>query len=1011
MSVVRVLVGQKRLILTTAIFLALFGLFSWSSMNRQEDPFFPYRQGFVLVQYPGADVNKIEKQVLKPLEEELAQIEEIDEIRSTVRSGFAQVIVKMLDHISDTDRVWDRVRLAVDKAEVKFPDGVLKPAVEDRLLDTAVAVYSLSGINDIMQLREAAKAIKNRMFNLPGIGKVALYGMPDEQVTITLKEAFNNSAIINHESVARQINQRTKAQPINALHVGNNRVNIDAHTEFKSIEEINNTSIVLTNGEQLPLSAIADIKLEAENVSNSGFWHHRERAIALSLYVPINELNVVEFGNKLRSYMDDMRELYPDVSIEEVFFQPDRVLDRIQELGGSLLTGMLLVTIILAFFLGIRPGLVVATVIPLVTFSSLAIFNMGGGVLHQMAIAGMVIGLGMLVDNAIVMVENIQYHIDEGMRGSDASVTSVKSLAMSLGSATGTTIAAFMPMLLSQGNSADFTRAIPTMIILSITVSYIYAILVTPAFSHMFLKQHTDNRESGLQKLGHKLGQIAVSKTNIIISGALIFLIISGYMFSFVQRDFFPDTDRNQVIIDIKYPENSHIIQNTQNTQAIAAQLADREHVQRTVTFVGNSGPVFYYNLVEKPRAPHIARIVAILDSVDNSYEIIDWVTREVAPNYPQAQVVARRLGQGPPSEAPIEIKVVAEDRKELTESVRKIQDLLAQTEGTRTLRNTIGLGMAKLTFSPNDALLNRNDVTRDELASGLALRTSGQVIGQYRGAEDPVNIVMQSPEHVNFNIQDLDDISIHNGEYQLSLNALTDKSIEWLPASINHINLQRTASVFSETKEGYTYDDVLSVFLPQLDEIEFPKGVSYYVAGSVQESGKANQSLGKALPIGIIMLLVFLLFEFNSFKKMLIILVTVPLAFAGVPFGLLLTQTPFGFTATLGVLALVGIVVNNAIVLLDLIQKNQDSGLDMKTAIEEAVARRTRPIILTTLTTIAGLLPLVMTESTLWPPLAWSIISGLIVSTALSLLVVPSMYQKMIKPNAMSTSDVGIKA
>ena len=591
------------------------------------------------------------------------------------------------------------------------------------------------------------------------------------------------------------------------------------------------------------------------------------------------------------------------------------------------------------------------------------------------------------------------------MRGSDASVTSVKSLAMSLGSATGTTIAAFMPMLLSQGNSADFTRAIPTMIILSITVSYIYAILVTPAFSHMFLKQHSDNRESGLQKLGHKLGHIAVSKTNFIIIGALIFLVISGYLFSFVQRDFFPDTDRNQVIIDIKYPENSHIIQNTQDTQAIAEQLADRKHVQRTITFVGNSGPVFYYNLVEKPRAPHIARIVAILDSVDNSHDIIAWVTREVAPNYPQAQVVARRLGQGPPSEAPIEIKVIAEDRKELTESVRKIQDLLAQTEGTRTLRNTIGLGMAKLTFSPNDTLLNRNDVTRDELASGLALRTSGQVIGQYRGAEDPVNIVMQSPEHVNFNIQDLDDISIHNGDYQLSLNALTDKNIEWLPASINHINLQRTASVYSETLDGYTYDDVLSVFLPQLDQLDFPQGVSYYVAGSVQESGKANQSLGKALPIGIIMLLVFLLFEFNSFKKMLIILVTVPLAFAGVPFGLLLTQTPFGFTATLGVLALVGIVVNNAIVLLDLIQKNEDQGLDMKTSIQEAVARRTRPIILTTLTTIAGLLPLVMTESTLWPPLAWSIISGLIVSTALSLLVIPSMYQKMIKPKEFVTN------
>jgi len=999
MSVVRVLVGQKRLILTTSIFLALFGLFSWSNMNRQEDPFFPYRQGFVLVQYPGADVNKIEKQVLKPLEEELAQIEEIDEIRATVRSGFVQVIVKMLDHITDTDSVWDRVRRAVDKAKVKFPDGVLEPSVEDRLLDTAVAVYSLSGINDIMQLREQAKSIKNRMFNLPGIGKVSLYGMPEEQITITLKESFNNSAIINHELLAKQINERTKAQPINALHVGNNRINIDAHTEFNSIEEIKNTVIELTNGEQLPLSVLADVKLEAENVSNAGFWHHQERAIALSLYVPINQLNVVEFGKELRAYMEQIRTIYPAVKIEEVFFQPDRVLDRIQELGGSLLTGMLLVTLILAFFLGLRPGLVVATVIPLVTFSSLALFNLGGGVLHQMAIAGMVIGLGMLVDNAIVMVENIQYHIDDGMRGSDASVISVKNLAMSLGSATGTTIAAFMPMLLSHGNSADFTRAIPTMIILSISVSYIYAILVTPAFSHIFLKQHKENKESSLQKLGHKLGQIAVGKTNVIIIGAVIFLVFSGYMFSFVQRDFFPDTDRNQVIIDIKHPENSHIIQSTKNTQAIAAQLAGQDHVERTVTFVGNSGPVFYYNLVEKPRSPHISRIIAIIDDVANSHEIIDWMTNEVSPHYPQAEIVARRLGQGPPADAPIEIKVIAENRLELTEAVRTIQDLLSQSEGTRTLRNTIGLGMAKLTLSPHDELLNKNDITRDQLASGLALRTSGQVIGQYRGAEDPVNIVMQSPEHINFNVQDLDDITIHNGEYQLTLNALTEKSIEWLPASINHINLQRTASVYSETLDGYTYDDILADFLPKLNNIDFPAGVDYYVAGAVKESGKANQSLGKALPIGVIMLLIFLLIEFNSFKKMLIILVTVPLAFAGVPFGLLLTSTPFGFTATLGVLALVGIVVNNAIVLLDLIQKNQDAGMNMQQSIEQAVARRTRPIILTTLTTIAGLLPLVMTKSTLWPPLAWSIISGLIVSTALSLLVVPSMYQKLIKP------------
>ena len=1000
MSIVRLLVHQKRLILTTSILLALFGILSWSNMNRQEDPFFPYRHGFVLVQYPGADVHKIEQQVLKPLEEELAQIEELEKIRSTVRDGFTQVVVQMLEHIDDTDLVWDKVRRAVSRAEREFPEGVLEATVEDRLLDTALAVYAIAGNPDVMQLRQAAKDLKNRMFGLKGVGKVRLYGMPDEQVTITLREAFVSSQVINHESIAEQINANTKSRPIRPLHVGRQRVSLDAHTEFKSLDEIKSTSIQLFNGEQLPLSSLADVRIETETVGQSGFWHQGERAVALAIYVPNNRLNVVEFGQQLRAYIRDLTVEYPDITLQEVFFQPDRVTDRLRELGYSLLTGMAFVTIILALFLGLRPGLVVATIIPLVTFSALAIFNLGGGVLHQIAIAGMVIALGMLVDNAIVMVENIQYYIDQGKRGSEASVISVKQLAMSLGSATGTTIAAFMPMLLSQGNASDFTRAIPIMIILSISVSYIYAITVTPSFSHLFLKANQQHQQSWLEKLGQRLGHIAVRRGGYIVLAAVLFIGVSGFLFSHVQKDFFPDTDRNQLIVDIKYPENYHIQENTLISRAIAQQISEQNHVQKTITFVGNSGPVFYYNLVEKPHSPHVARIVAILDDVNNSHELIKWIGDAINPQFPQAEVVAHRLGQGPPAEAPIELKVIAHDRLQLRDAVQTIQSQLQSTEGSRMVRNTLGLGMAKLTLSPDDVLLNMNNITRQQLASGLALRTSGQVIGQYRGDRDPMNIVMQSADHVNFPIENLTDITIYNDRNKLSLSTISTDSISYLPAAIHHLDLQRTASIYAETKDGYTYNDVLSTLLPTLDQMDFPRGVSYQIAGAAKESNEANQSLGNALPIGVILLLVFLLIEFNSFKKVLIILITVPLAFSGVPFGLILTGTPFGFTATLGVLALVGIVVNNAIVLLDLIQRNQNEGMVLSQAIEQAVARRTRPIILTTLTTIAGLLPLVMTKSTLWPPLAWSIISGLTVSTALSLLVIPAMYQLLIKDN-----------
>ncbi|WP_154224490.1 efflux RND transporter permease subunit [Marinicella rhabdoformis] len=998
MSVVRLLVNQKRLILTTSILLALFGLFSWYNMDRQEDPFFPYRHGFVLTQYPGADVNRIEKQVLKPLEEELSQIEEIEELRSMVRTGFTQVIVQMHEYVTDTDVVWDKVRRAIDKAALKFPEGVVPPVLEDRLLDTAVAVYSISGKQDIMDLRQDAKDIKNHLFKLKDIGKVSIYGMPEQQISIVVKDEFIKNGIISHESLAKQIREKTQVLPIHDLHVAGQRINVDAHTEYHSLEELNNTSILLNNGSQLPLSVLANVRLKGENVSGSGFWHNQQRAIALSIYIPVNQLNVVNFGHELRDFMDKTRSQYPDLTIEEVFFQPERVKHRIDELGGSLLTGMILVTVILAFFLGLRPGLVVATVIPLVTFSSLAVFNLGGGVLHQMAIAGMVIGLGMLVDNAIVMVENIQYHIDHGMRGSDASVTSVKQLALSLGSATGTTVAAFMPMLLSQGNSADFTRAIPAMIILSITVSYLYAIMVTPAFSHIFLKAHKENQNSALQNLGSRLGKLATEKPAVILAAALVFMGLSFYLFGHVQKDFFPDTDRNQVIIDLKYPESSHIIKNSRITNEIAQKVSQQNHVEDLVTFTGNSGPVFYYNLAEKPRSPHIARIVAMMDDVDNSQQLINWMTQVISPEYPEAEIVAKRLGQGPPADAPIELKVIAHERKNLAAAVREIQLLLSETEGTRTIRNTLGLGMAKLTLSPKDELLNQNDITRSELASGLALRTSGQLIGQFRAHEDPIDVYIQSSQNVEFPVNELSDIRFNTGEHTLSLDALTDQKLSYLPAAIQHLNLQRTASIYSETQAGYTYADVLQKFEPKLNAMKLPPGTEVIVAGAAKESGEANASLGRALPIGVMMLLVFLLIEFNSFRKLLIILITVPLAFAGVPFGLLLTNTPFGFTATLGVLALVGIVVNNAIVLLDLIQKNRNQNMPMSEAISEAVARRTRPIVLTTLTTIAGLLPLVMTQSTLWPPLAWSIISGLIVSTGLSLLVVPAMYQKLIK-------------
>lgn len=998
MNLIKLLVNQKRLILTTAILFAIAGMSSWFNMNRQEDPFFPYRNGFVLTQYPGASVEDIENLVLEPLEQEISQVEEVDEIRGVARAGFSQVIVKMKEYVYDTNTGWNHVRDAIKRAQVKFPDGVLQPVLEDRVIDTPLVVYAISGHQDIMHMRQVAEEIKKSLLTVPELSKIKFYAQAEEEIAIEPHTEILKQLGLNADFIVDQVINKTEVVPLQSLQSDSRQFILNAQTEFQSLDEIKKALITFPDGSSMPLDTLANVTYGAKQDAGSVFWKDGNRAIAIGMFVPVNQLNVVEFGVKIKKVMIDIASDYPEVDIEPIFFQPDRVSNRISELGQSLLLGMLLVSIVLTVFLGLRPGLVVASVIPLVTFTSLAIYNFSGNVLHQMAISGMVIALGMLVDNAIVMVENIQYHIDQGMRKSAASIIAVKQLSFSLFSATGTTLAAFIPMLMAKGNTGDFTNAIPVVIMLSISISYVYSIFVTPAFSHLFLKPSEHSKSSQIMVMGEKFGQIATKHPKNVLIIALLFIVVSMLLFGFVKKDFFPSTDRNQVIVDVTFPEGTHLRHNSAMARELSKEILKQPHVQHAYSFSGNSGPNFYYNLIEKPRSPNISRIDVELDSSFNAGAFIQWINEIVKPKYPNAEIIANKLGQGPPVTAPIEVKVFSNSRELLSQTVHDIQQIIEKTDGTRDVRNNLGIGLPSYQLKFNDEMLNHYNVTRKQIAQSIGLATGGIVVGQYRRAKDPINIIVRNASGIDFPIEQIENIELQIKGDSIPLRELLAVELQWLPAAIHHYNMQRTSSVFSETKANTTYAKVLQNLRPELDKMQLPKGVKILVAGTSQESEKANKSLGGALPIGMILLLMFLLIEFNSFLKVLIILITIPLAFAGVPIGLLLTNTTFGFTAILGVLALIGIVVNNAIVLLDLIQKNLDKDIEFNQAIISAVKRRARPILLTTITTVAGLFPLVITKSTLWPPLAWTIISGLMVSTFMSLLVVPALYRLLMR-------------
>lgn len=998
MNFIESAMDRRRLIFAIVTLLSLTGLFAWFSMDRQEDPAFPYRYGQILVGWPGADPERVERLVVNILEEELAQIEKINEITSISRLGSGFVMIGMHQYVYDTDSVWNDVRVAVDRAKAKFPDGVGPILIRDHSMDCYGIVLAVTGSDDLLTLLDKARQLRRDLFRISDIGRVTLLADPGEQIDIAIDPARSSELNITARDLASQLRGNNQIVPGGTLRTGNRDLLLRVETDFLKLDEMAAMPVRTGSGALLPLGEIASVQIGPALPATERIWYNGKPAVALGIVIPEDRLNAVRFGQQVRDLVAELQPSYAPLQIEEMFYQPQWVVSRLAELGQSLLLGIVIVAVVLLLFMGPRLGLLVAGLLPIVTLSGLSIYAMGGGVLHQVAVAGMVIALGMLVDNAIVMVENLQWHLDQGKDMQAAAAVSVRELAGPLATATGTTLAAFIPLLLSRGDVADFTRTIPILVVIILLVSYFCAIFVTPIMAGSLLKPGGSKSVSIFVRAGTRLGTAAVRRSWIILFGALILIIATLSCSGSIQRDFFPDTDRNQLIIDLHFVEGTRVESGALKAGSVASQLADLPKVEAVHHFAGFNTPSFYYNIIERLRTPHIASIVVVTESDKDLPAVICWVRRNVPEQLPEAQVVVRRLGQGPPVEAPVEIRLFGDDPVSLAKASKQVISILRNTPGATDVRHRLGDGIPTLVFTINDAEAARYGVNRQEIADILSQSTLGQTISAWRVGREPFPIKIRTPEGDRLPVHALEGLQIQTERGLKPLSLFVSSQLDFQPAVIEHRNLQRMTSVLAETAEGVTYDQVLKRLGPSLATISLPDGIRLEMGGSAAEANTANTALLQTLPIGLLLLLVFLLLQFNSFRLVGIVLTTVPLAAVGVIPGLILTGQPFSFTATLGIVALVGIVVNNAIVLLDAIGANRDEGFSIDQAIIGGVSRRTRPILLTMTTTVAGLIPLTTTQSTLWPPMAWAIISGLLISSAMTLLVVPAIYKILIR-------------
>ena len=985
---------QKRAILLAAAVLALGGVLGWNEMPKQEDPRFPDRFASVTVAFPGAGAEIIERLIVRPLEREVAEISDVRTVRATARTDVAVVVLELEQTIYDTDSVWTRVDRALDRAEEEFPEGVTAVERDYEVSDLQSVTLALTGSRDWNTLLSTAERIEDRLRRHPEVRRVAFTPDFDTQVTVELAPERAQALGVSAQQVAGLLRQRGGVTPGGTAQLAARRIAVESGGAWSSLEEIRGIGIPVAGGRVVPLSSIAEIRRGPEEPVQETVRFNGERALIIGI-VPQDDTDLIRLGRELESQLPALAEIAAPLDLHRLTYQPARVETRLADLRVSLMQGMLIVAAVVMLAMGLRIGGTVAVSVPAISLASLLVYYAAGGVLHQITIAALVVSLGLLVDNTIVVSERIQSHIDAGVPSGEAARKAVRELVFPLAAATGTTLAAFLPLLLSKGVSADFTRAIPQVVMLTLSIGFVFALTVIPTVGAGLFTPHRqpDRTRSTQRAVVSRLSQFPVTRPGRVILVAAGLLLVSTALLPLVKLQFFPGADRNQVVLELELPAGTTAEATSEAAWRVEQEIRDDGRVEHIAAFVGRSTPPFYYNLVGRSNAPNFAQLLVTTEREEHIAAVARRARAFAEEELAGITFVARLLEQGPPAGAPVEIRLFSADREKLAHGVRRTFQLVSQTDGTRDVRHDLDLGTLSLQIAVDDAAAVARHTSAPDAELSVLSQTRGIPAGEFHGGGDPAGIVVRSPAGRDTPVAELlhTPVPAEPGRF-VPLSAVARGELQMKPTTVTRRNGRHVASVYAQLGEGTAYNEVLAAVEPHLPD-RLPDGVRYEIGGVAESSSDANTAILEASYLGVAALLFILLLQFRSFRRVSLVLLTVPLAAVGVIPGLVLFDKPFGFTSMLGTISLIGIVVNNAIILLETIEVRRRAGEELSRAISTSVLERMRPILLTVATTVLALVPLLFSSSSLWPPFASAMISGLLASTVMTLLVVPAAY------------------
>ncbi len=989
------------------VLLVLTGLVSFLTMPRSEDPQVSPAGTSVIVVFPGANPVDLEELVVDPIEEVINELEDIKEIKTNAEDGLAVIQVEFLSG-SDPDDKYSDVVQKVNSVRSNLPAEVarlelVKWSISDvNILQVGIASETAS----YRELEKEAERLEKKFERVTGIKKIKTWAYPEQELRVSLDLERIAQLNIPLNQVIGMIQSNNANIPGGHIDLNTKRYNVKTSGSYSSIEEIENTIVDAKNGKIIYLKNIASVSLNYEEKQYLGRVNGKR-----SVFVTANQkegTNIYNVAGGLKKELEEFELSLPEnMKIEVVFDQTNSVSYRLNNFFSNMLQGLILVGIVVLIAVGFRASVIVMLAIPFSIFMGVGTLDFSGYGLQQMSIVGLVIALGLLVDNAIVVTENITRYMKMGYSVIESAVKGTSQIAWAVVSSTVTTVLAFVPIIMMQNITGDFIRSMPLTVVFTLTASLLISLTLTPYLSSKFIRIKTENNgnESWFRRTLNKFvstryrrildGALKRPKTVALIAVLVFFGSLT--LFPIVGVSFFPKAEKEIFIINVQTPEGTNLDFTDKVVKDIENSLAENENVNLYAANVGHGNPRIYYNMWQQYEKQNYAMLFVELNTRDRDvFDDVITGLRDEFDTYPGAKIEVKEFEQGPPVAAPIEIRIIGENLDELKKISLEVEKMFEETEGTVNINNPLSTSKTDLRVKINRAKAGMLGVQIVEIDKTVRAAVAGLNISNYRDREGKeYNIVLRLPVNEKTLLEDFDKVYVSSVTgVQVPLKQLATLQFESSPMKINHYNLERNVTITSDVIKGYSVDAATSEILEKLENFEFPRGYNYYAAGELESREESFGGMLQAIIIAMVGIFGVLVLQFRSYSQPLIVFSAIPLAIVGSILALLVTGYSFSFTAFVGITSLVGIVVNNSILLVDYTNQLRREGKELLEALKIAGETRFIPIILTTATTVGGLLPLTLGGGTLWAPMGWTIIGGLLVSTVLTLVVVPVLYR-----------------